>query len=257
MCVCVNINIQYICIYRKRESESSSLEMSASVEWLLIFSCCTWSADGWMILLDAHLAQKEISGAQMFRSAQPKKKKNPPSLVTELIGPVASPFTMNSAPGAPVLQCIIVWSSIFSRSPPKNMEARVMKRTRGSFARFPRAAMEHRCSARSRIHHFCIVFTANAQEIQHVVGLTMSLITWGWIVSWILFPCACVYLRMSTAAGDTHCVQYCNCCLFSGCPCVSAGLISGRSVNCLYVVDISSFPTSASSVLHGGRWFWF
>lgn len=150
---------------------------------------------------------------------------------------------MNSAPGAPVLQCIIMWSSIFSQSPSKNMDARVIKQTRESFARFfalRRSSVPCEVSSSSFLHHF----TANAQKIQRAVGLTMSLITLGWIVSWILFSCACVYSRMSTAVGNMHRVQYCK---------TAAELISGWSMNCLYVVDISSFPTSASSVLHGGR----
>lgn len=105
---------------------------------------------------------------------------------------------MNSAPGAPVLQCIIMWSSIFSQSPSKNMDARVIKQTRESFARFfalRRGSVLCEVSSSSFRHHFLLT--------------TMSLITLGWIVSWILFfPCACVHSRMSTAVGNMHRVQY-------------------------------------------------
>lgn len=143
---------------------------------------------------------------------------------------------MNSAPGAPVLQCIIMWSSIFSQSPSKNMDARVIKQTRESFARFfalRRGSVPCEVSSSSFRHHFLLT--------------TMSLITLGWIASWILFfSCACVHSRMSTAVGNMQRVQYCK---------TAAELVSGWSMDCLYVVDIGSFPASASSVLHGGRGF--
>lgn len=145
---------------------------------------------------------------------------------------------MNSAPGAPVLQCIIMRSSIFSQSPSKNMDARVIKQTRESFARFfalRRGSVLCEVSSSSFLHHFGIIFFTDYYVSYHI-RLDCFLD--------IIFSCVCVHLRMSTAVGNMHCVQYCK---------TAAELISGWSMDCLYVVDVRSFPTSASSVLHGGR----
>lgn len=196
VCVCkykhtVNMYIQK---ERERVSESSSLEMSASVEWLLIFLCCILSADGgwycWTWLLGEALTshRRRSAGHSCFLLLNQKKKtkKKTPSLVIELIAALCISIYHELSPLSARVAMhhhVVIY---FLAIPSKNMAARMIKQTRESFASF----FALRCSSvlcevssSSFLNHF----TANTQKIQHVVGLTVSLITLGGIVSWILF----------------------------------------------------------------------